>query len=31
VAEPLAITGEIERQDDLLVLRAEPAEFVAAD
>jgi hypothetical protein len=30
VAEPLRITGEVERQDDLLVLRAEPAEFEAA-
>ena len=30
VAEPLAITGEVERHDDLLVLRAEPAEFVSA-
>jgi len=30
VAEPLRITGEVERQDDLLVLRAEPAEFEGA-
>ena len=30
VAEPLTITGEVERHDDLLVLRAEPAEFVPA-
>ena len=30
VAEPLTITGEVERHDDLLVLRAEPAEFVVA-
>jgi hypothetical protein len=30
VAEPLQITGEVERHDDLLVLRAEPAEFVSA-
>lgn len=30
VAEPLRITGEVERLDDLRVLRAEPAEFEAA-
>jgi len=30
VAEPLAITGDIERHDDLLVLRAEPREFQPA-
>ncbi|HZM00926.1 MAG TPA: hypothetical protein VFD43_11815, partial [Planctomycetota bacterium] len=30
VAEPLSITGEVERHDDLFVLRAEPGEFQPA-
>jgi hypothetical protein len=30
VAEPLTVTGEVVRQDDLLVLKADPSDFVSA-